>query len=383
MRELAVQAANDTNTNSDRASLQSEITQLVSELNRIGNQTEFNTIKLLDGTYLDQTFHIGFKANQTIAIGINDMRATALGARAHTVISDSVAVNSVAITAAGLVAIDGVSIRNTSSADDTLSTTLRSASAIAKAAAINDSTGLTGVTAVVQSSVVTGAAAISAAAVAAGDLVINNISVGVVTNVAANDQGGVLTAAINAVSSATGVTAVLDTVTGLISLTATDGRNVHISAQNGADTWFNSGVLQAKLQLTSLEDFVVGGSAASTIVGIDATLYTRDVIDVVSAINVSTRSGANASLATLDAGIDLIASQRASLGAVQNRLESTISNLQAVSENLSAAKSRIEDADFASETAALTRAQIIQQAGVSILAQANTSPQAVLSLLGG
>jgi flagellin len=103
----------------------------------------------------------------------------------------------------------------------------------------------------------------------------------------------------------------------------------------------------------------------------------------VSAVDLSTKAGANAALEVLDAGIDGVASQRASLGAIQNRLESTISNLQSVAENLAAARSRIRDADFAAETAELTRAQIIQQAGVSILAQANTSPQSVLSLLGG
>jgi flagellin len=125
----------------------------------------------------------------------------------------------------------------------------------------------------------------------------------------------------------------------------------------------------------------VGGTTASTIVGIDATLFTRDTSDVVSAINVSTKSGANDALAVLDAAIDTVAASRGDLGALQNRLISTVSNLQSVSENLAAANSRITDTDFASETAMLTKAQIIQQAGVAMLSQANSSPQVILALL--
>ena len=380
MRELAVQAANDTNTNADRASLQTEVTQLIDELNRIGNQTEFNTIQLLDGSYSDQSFHIGFKANQTLSVSINDMRATALGARANA--TAAAAVDSAAFSA-GDVVINGTGIGVSSSSDDSLSTTLASASAIAKAAAINAQSGLTEVTAEVVASTVTSAAAISAFDLTAGGLVLNGIDIGVVSNIASLDSGGVLTAAINKKTSATGVSATLNETTGVISLTTADGRNIHVSATGTAATFFSTDVYQSSLKLTSDEDFVVGGVAASTKAGINATLYTQDFTDVVSTINISTTSGANDSLAVLDAAIDRVASQRSDLGAVQNRLESTLANLEAVSENLSAARSRIRDADFASETANLTRAQIIQQAGVSILAQANTSPQSVLSLLGG
>ncbi|MED5510924.1 MAG: flagellin, partial [Pseudomonadota bacterium] len=101
-----------------------------------------------------------------------------------------------------------------------------------------------------------------------------------------------------------------------------------------------------------------------------------------STINVSTTAAASAALANLSSDIDDVNEARATYGAIQNRFEAVISNLQNYAENLTAARSRIEDADFAAETANLTRAQILQQAGVSILAQANTLPQAALSLLG-
>ena len=383
MRELAVQAANDTNTNSDRASLQSEVDQLIDELNRIGSQTEFNTISLLDGTYEDQTFHVGFKAGQTISVSIGDMRATALGAEAKTVLDDG-RVDSVAI-AAGDVVINGTTIRASVDGDDTNFEAVAGASAISKAAAINDSSGLTGVTAVVQENFVE-TNQISAATVTAGSLLINTVDVGPVTNVLANDAGGGLVAAINAIQGATGVTAEVDSTTGKITLTAEDGRDIQTIAAAGtaAAAWFGAGTTdtRAELQLESLDDFFLGGANVAARLEIDPDLIERDFTNTVSAIDLSTRAGANDALQVLDAGIDGIASQRADLGAVQNRLESTISNLQSVAENLAAARSRIRDADFAAETAELTRAQIIQQAGVAMLAQANTSPQAVLSLLG-
>ena len=99
-------------------------------------------------------------------------------------------------------------------------------------------------------------------------------------------------------------------------------------------------------------------------------------------IDISTFEGATAALTAIDNAIGAIASQRANLGAIQNRMESTVSNLAITSENLSAANSRIQDADFAAETAELSRTQVLQQAGISILAQANQGPQQVLSLLG-
>ena len=116
-------------------------------------------------------------------------------------------------------------------------------------------------------------------------------------------------------------------------------------------------------------------ASSATVVAYNATLTATGTVDV------SSQATASAALTTLDTSIDTISQNRATFGAVQNRFEAVISNLQNYSENLSATRSRIQDADFAAETANLTRAQILQQAGVSILAQANTQPQAALSLL--
>ena len=104
-------------------------------------------------------------------------------------------------------------------------------------------------------------------------------------------------------------------------------------------------------------------------------------LSTVAALSVSTVDGANDALKVIDAALAQISDQRAALGAVQNRFESTVTNLQTSSENLSASRSRIQDADFASETANLSRSQILQQAGTAMVAQANQLPQGVLALL--
>ena len=125
------------------------------------------------------------------------------------------------------------------------------------------------------------------------------------------------------------------------------------------------------------------GSLAGAVGGAGATLFGVNENDTVATIDMTTRNGANEAMAVLDKAISQVSSSRASLGAVQNRLESTIANLSTTSENLSAARSRIQDADFAAESANLARTQVLQQAGLSVLAQANARPQQVLQLLQG
>jgi flagellin len=379
MRELAVQATNDTNTNSDRASLQAEVTQLVSELNRIGDATEFNTQALLDGSFSGREFHVGFKAGQTISLTIGDARATSLGARAQV---DGSALGANAIGDDD-VFINGEEIRVTVAADDTLSSTQHANSSIAKANAINEAAGLTGVYATVAETSKTGANAVTAGAgLAAGDLKINGIDIGAVTGMADKDVGGVVSAAINTKTGSTGVVATTE-ADGTITLAAADGRNIDIDTTNAdAIDWFGAdSVTRGNISLSSNAEFVVSGDNSVQAINVASTLHTLDTDDVVSAINIGTKAGANDALAVIDAAIDKVAQSRGDLGAMQNRLVSTVGNLQSVSENLSAASSRIRDTDFAAETASLTRAQIIQQAGVAMLAQANASPQTVLALL--
>jgi len=125
----------------------------------------------------------------------------------------------------------------------------------------------------------------------------------------------------------------------------------------------------------------IAGSAPATAgltAGTTASALTGTAL---SLVDISSVTGANTALASVDSALSAISSARASLGAVQNRFSSTISNLQTTSENLSASRSRITDADFAQETANLSRAQVLQQAGTAMIAQANQLPQQVLTLL--
>ena len=137
-----------------------------------------------------------------------------------------------------------------------------------------------------------------------------------------------------------------------------------------------------ELVLSSQVDFTVAASSAGGALGVAAADYAvADDTDFLTAVTVDTASNANDAIQRIDAALGSVSDLRGTLGAIQNRFESTINSLQSVSENLSASRSRILDTDFAAETAALTRAQILQQAGTAMVAQANSVPQNVLSLL--
>ena len=200
--------------------------------------------------------------------------------------------------------------------------------------------------------------------------------------------------AINANSAATGVTATL--VSGAVKLSAVDGRNIATSYAIGTTTGTAVGDLglggvaattfsSYDLAYTGNAALVTGGSAAASITGFTSgtTTNVSATGTAIANLDISTVAGANAALAAVDAALTTVNSNRAALGAVQNRFSSTIENLQTGSENLSASRSRIQDADFAAETANLSRAQVLQQAGTAMIAQANQLPQQVLSLLKG
>ena len=195
-----------------------------------------------------------------------------------------------------------------------------------------------------------------------------------------NDADGTLVDAINAVSDKTGVVASLNENSRLV-LTAADGRNIEVQ-ETGTVAGVSATVGSGTLTLQSAGQFDLGGASAGTQIGHSSGIFGVNSTHAVKQIDVSTRAGAVVAIDTVDLALEQVSASRANLGALQNRLESTINNLSTTSENLSASRSRILDADFAAETAQLSRNQIIQQAGVSILAQANQQPQVALALLG-
>jgi flagellin len=173
-----------------------------------------------------------------------------------------------------------------------------------------------------------------------------------------------------------------------LTLTAADGRNILV-AESG--TGFTAGtdgitvtggdfdgVLRGKLTINAADTIAIGGTVAN--IGLNAAIA-KDTVGIDS-LDVSTAAGAQTAIMRIDAALGTVNANRADMGALQNRFDSTIANLQNVSDNLSAARSRIQDADYAAEMANLTKNQILQQAGTAMLAQANSMPQSVLKLLG-
>jgi flagellin len=390
VRELSVQAANDTNTGQDRESLQQEVDALVTELDRIAEKTTFNNQSVLDGSFIGAKFHIGANADDTITVSIKDARATSLGRQVREESSTDISVvNAGDALADGDVVLNGITIRATTSSDDLLSTTGNAASAIAKAASINDATEFTGVRAIVEDTIVQGTADIAGVTLDST----NNISINgqVITGfrVEANDATDTLVNAINAVTEETGVVAALNQDNRL-ELTADDGRNIEVTLTGAATVGLAAGagttVTGGRLTLQSEEQFSLTGGAGGAaklgdVGGANQQLFGINANNAVSTIDITSRDGANRAIDISDVAIKQVSSIRAELGATQNRLESTVNNLSVSAENVTAARSRIRDADFAVETADFSRNQIIQQAGISVLAQANQQPQIALALL--
>jgi flagellin len=281
----------------------------------------------------------------------------------------------------GDVVINGVAIGAALVTDDNLSPTSgKETSAIAVAAAINRSSDATGVTAIAANTQVTSG---DIAADTAASVDINGVSISVAasgTGSSASDQVGAIVSAINAETGRTGVIAqVVDD--NQYELIAADGRNIVIAnntdagladgTERGAVTLVSGGAIEISTNTGNNER---AGLSVGTFGGGQAGVLIEDV-------DVSTLAGAEKAITGIDNAINQVAREQAKLGAIQNRFESTIANNAVNRESLSAANSRIRDADFAAETAALSRSQVLQQAGISVLAQANARPQQVLSLL--
>jgi flagellin len=389
IRELAVQSANATNSASDRAALQAEVSALVAEIQRVGTQTEFNGIKLLDGSFAAQTFQVGANAGQVITVAnITDARASSLGK--HTLIASG-SVTGAVVAAATNGIVDETDLVITTGGISTSPISYPADSgADAIAAAINTATSGNGVTATATNS--TSLSLLSAA----GDVSFKLNGQNVAATVADKNDLSNLVSAINGVAATSGVTATFTypSAKNNITLTTTDGRNITLedfanatagddSVDFGGTTLTESGTVSATK--TGTIELVSTKGAIST-AGADDTVFATSGVNnsafaSVAAVDISTFDGASTALSVIDAALSQVNGGRADLGAVQNRFQATISNLETTSENLSASRSRILDADFAKETAALSRAQVLQQAANAMVAQANQLPQQVLQLL--
>jgi flagellin len=378
IRQLAVQSANATNSSSDRASLQLEVTQLQSEIDRVATQTQFNGINLLDGSFTAKAFQVGANAGQTITVAsIASARSSALGQfQGYSLTNQSIGV------ASNVAGVSTVTVGATAYA---LGTIANDAKAIA--AAIGAS-GVPGFTASANATAVAGVTTTTVGSAGTASLSINGLTIGVTNSVNASSDRANAVAAINAQSSATGVVAT-DTGVG-VSLAAADGRNIVVGAivagtsvgSTLAD--FGLGPVATTGATININYSAPSGVSGNVVfAGVMGALSTAIAATgtAVSGLDISSVAGANAALSSIDAALQTIDSTRASLGAIQNRFTSTVSNLQNSSQNVTAARSRIQDTDFAAETANLSRAQVLQQAGTAMVAQANQMPQEVLKLL--
>jgi flagellin len=387
IRELAVQSANATNSASDRTALDQEVQQRIAEINRLSSQTSFNGQKVLDGSFGTAAFQVGANVGETISVNLTTgVRADQIGQIAT---GTGTAVTGNALADGGLTIAVGqgvaVSVGATTAGSATTQTT---DSAWAKGNAIN-AAGVSGLTATATNvSSGTFSTISNAAATSTYNLTINGVAIySGADNLAAGASlsAADVTAQINLFSGQTGVSASVSGTT--MTLTAADGRNVVLAetvTQGAGATLTGTGIdaaqtgtLRGTISLSAAQNITLGGvnadiGFAGTSIAIDST--------TLATVSVTSVANANTAIQRVDASLTAVSSLRSQLGAIQSRFESTISGLQAVSENLTASRSRIQDADFAAETAALTKAQILQQAGVAVLAQANAVPQTVLSL---
>jgi flagellin len=427
IRELAIQAANGTLSVTDRNYLESEKDALIEEFNRIASQTQFNGVTLLDGSFQTTNLQVGVNKGETIAFRIGDARASSMGALA----TISGAQGVMAPYSSYTLSINGVAIDAPSSSDDNKSSLGNQFSAIALASQINEKQALTNVKAEVQETVIrfsdTRFSIQSSAQTIDQNFSINDV----VISGSGITNAQMFVDAVNDFSNATGVQARLrDGSVSDVELYASDGRNIELTfttqaafsaainstfagaliastmfgvslsggaAGIGLNVYSVTGVaatVSARLiassaiivrtgaiRLISSQDINISGPTDTSILGFSSGAYAVDANSAINQVDLSSQSGASEAINVADAALKQITNLRASLGAVQNRLDSTSNNIGVMLENISAARSQIRDADIAEETAELTRAQILQQAGVAVLGQANSASQIALSLL--
>lgn len=398
MRDLALQSANGSNDADARAALQKEVGALQQELTRIAETTKFGGTSLLDGSFGTKQFQVGSNANETINVSLRDVSADAIGANEIKGVGTAAgAAQSTAATTLGTVMSVNLATNNGTSADTALNINGTNVVVTAGSGAdvIADNINSKGIGVVATAKLSTTIVGIDSGAKA-------TLTLGAGDEYDLSEYGGDMERLAKEMQ-ADGYDAVYEKVDGgddKITLNATGIEGLDVAGVTGT-TEFKIGdktlgttngslavSASSELNLSSANKIGISGTTANQLFGTGAAaiestggasgLTSVEDIDISGA----TSAGAQNAINTIDAALAQIDAQRADLGAVQNRFGFTIANLANVSENVSASKSRIQDTDYAAETAKLTKNQIMQQAGTTILAQSNQLPQAALSLLG-
>jgi flagellin len=411
MRELAVQAANDTNTPTERAFANNEFNQLQLEISRVSLNTRYNGAQVLNGSFSAKSLQVGTESGETLDFSIGNVESSKLGAYVISGKNTSAVVGSVTATdPTNAIAGDDVTITAGSVSRTIDVEAYDSAKDVARK--INAVAGGTQVTAEARSYawLYTADAAPSTNA----RLNINGFETAAFS-ISSNDVSDAVQK-INAISASTGVQAsstndykillsdrdgddiivinsstrtdltvqslAVDATTPYgYSSSATGGTNtVTLTASGSATDTVN---VRGNLRLSSTADFSVTQSTADGYFDYASGGTVAAPLLNISEVDVLTRITASDALAIIDGAIATTSSMRGGLGTLQNRLEYTVSNLMKVTEFTIGAKSRIADADFAAETSRLAKAQVLQQAGAAMLAQANGSTDVVLQLIRG
>jgi len=417
VRELAVQSANATNSASDRAALNAEVGQLTSELDRIAKTTQFNGTNLLDGSFGSAAFQVGANANQTITATsgnfstskygnnrIGSVVATTAGGVGDLVTGSTVGASvstAKAFVASNAIVADTITVNGALGSSAVAVAAGDSAKNVA--ANINAKSSLTGVSATARTEIdVTSFVASQSYSLAITSDNTTAAKISFTVGAGANNADSLAAAiqAFNDKSSSTGVTAKLNAAGSGVTLTNASGSDIKIAAASAGlpnQPLTVGGVAGSLLIIPGGDDIVVTGAvtldsdktfgisnaaaAAGSQTGYFINATSGSQLQATNTLDVSTVDSATRTIATADAALSAVNNQRAAYGALQSRFSTTVANLQTTSENLSASRSRIQDADFAAETANLSRAQILQQAGTAMVAQANQLPQGILALL--
>ena len=440
IRELAVQARNATNSSEDRAALNAEVQQLKAEVTRISQQTTFNGTKLLDGSFTDMSFQVGANAGQTIDIkDIANANVEALGTWNSVPVPSKLTGDAIVGGTSPVVVpaktswdmaepgTDGAYAGFTMTINGGAAVTVAAVAAVAvpPATTAQIATAKDALAANIQTAlnnVANGLGANAASvSVVGGKLEIINTTTNSAVIAPAAGALGTAGLSVNAAKNVTsgGMSAAAVRINGVnFTLPAQDSASnrvndlvKQINASTGTTPKVQASIVNGALSLTSSNGDVtielpnpnpapamtVATIAAATGLGLGSTnessathiAGTRGFAGAEAGktgfadLNVLDAEFADNAILAMDAALTAVNGARANLGAVQSRFETTVSNLSVTTENLSAARSRIMDADFAVETANLSRSQILQQAGTAMVAQANQLPQQVLQLLQG
>ena len=394
LRELAVQSANSSYSNTERSFLDSEASGLISEVARIASQSSFNQTKLLDGSFIARSFQLGFASQDAMTFnGIDNLQATAIGLnQLDTTGGTAMNLYHTAANAAVLSTVAQETNLIVSTSGGGSSSIISWSAAIGAdgiASAINNGASSIGIVAVATNSASLGTISEAGAV----SFTLNNQLVN--ASITSTNDLTALASAINGTSSTTKVIASFadPTIKSAMTLTASDGRNIQITgfavsgggnatALFGTQTLTEGGTNSSNktgiVTMTSSKGSIALSGAATTEFA-SATATGR--FSSVQAISVATQTGAVDALNVIDSAQNQINNNRANLGGLINRLEASISSQSNSIMNLSASRSRILDADYAKETSLLAKSMIIQQAATAMLGQANQTPRLVIHLL--